>query len=707
MHRISQKPLFVALSFFLITEGCQVYNAGSQFVTQRYVNTVSYFNTYYNAERAFGDAEKEVLAGKRAQQWKPALPGKSTSVPHGARAKFTTAIEKASRLLSYYPTCKWVDDALLLIGKSYFYLEDDIKAERKFLELFAKYPDSDLRVEAELWYGRSLLRQKRYDEGVQLLENLYTEAVAKNENEIAALASISAGRHFFGRQEFVRAARYFQQSLAISSDDKLNAETQLEVGYCYRGMNDLSKASQAFMGVDEFDPDYTTSFTAKLEDIRIMSKSHEYEEALSRLSAYLDDGKNAENYSRIHLEIGNIYLAQNKIDDAIAKFNYVDTSFARTAEAAKGYFELGKIYETLQGNYLLARVNYDKARMEFPASDITAEAAQKADAFSKYFALRLDLKKYDSLIVDLRGRKGKRDSASSSISASQQADTAAAARMAKAKSTEGSRESQKRLKANRDSLERLDSVKVAKEKSLEISEHRDVDSLRQMIVKARFELAGIFYLEINEPDSALGWFQKVIDESGNSNLAPRALFTITEIYRTSKGKGKSFLDSLYTTIVARYPESPYAQESRRALGIPLTSVQTDPADELYARAETYMEGASPDSALRLLYRIVKENSTSPFSAKALYAIGWLYENKLEKRDSASVVYRRLIAAYPESRFAGAVRPKVEEEDNARKEAELKARVELEAKKKKDEEQKKSEKESGEATPQPPVNEEKP
>jgi TolA-binding protein len=705
MHTISQRLLFAALGFLLVAEGCQVYNAGADFVTQRYVNTVSYFNTYYNAERAFGDAEKEVLAGKRAQQWKPALPGKTNSVSQGARAKFNTAIEKASRLLSYYPTCKWVDDALLMIGKSYFYLEDDIKAERKFLELFAKYPDSDLRLEAELWYGRSLLRQKRYDEGVQLLENLYTKAVTNKENEIAALASISAGMHFFGRQEWVRAEKYFQQSLAISSDDKLNAETQLEIGYCYRGMNDLPKASQAFVAVDEFDPDYTTSFTAKLENIKIMSESHKYDEALSRLNTFLDDGKNAENFSKIHLAIGNIYLAQNRIDDAIAKFSYLDTAFARTEEAAKAYFELGKIYERLQGNYLLARANYDKARMEFPASDVTAEAAQKADAFSKYFALRSDLKKYDSLIVDLRGRKGKRDSLN--FSAVQQADTAALAEILNAKSTEAPRESQKRLQANRDSLVRLDSLKVAREKSLEISEQRNVDSLRQMIVKAHFELGGIFYLEINEPDSALGWFQKVIDESGNSNLAPRALFTVTEIYGTSKGKGKSFLDSLYRTIIARYPESPYAQESRRALGIPLISTQTDPADSLYARAESYMEGASPDSALRLLYRIVKENATSPFSAKALYAIGWLYENKLDRRDSASVVYRRLIAAYPESRFAGAVRPKVEEEDNAKKEAELKAKEELEAKKKKEEEQKKSEKESGEAKPQPPVNKEKP
>ena len=703
MHTISQKLLFAALGFLFVAEGCQVYNAGANFVSKRYVNTVSYFNTYYNAERAFADAEKEVLAGKTPQQWKPALPGKSNPVSQGARTKFNTAIEKASRLLSYYPTCKWVDDALFMIGKSYFYLDDDIKAERKFLELFAKYPDSDLRLEAELWYGRSLLHQKRYDEGVQLLENLYAKAVSKKESEIAALASATAGRHFFDRQEYARAIKYFQQSLAISSDDKLNAETQLEIGYCYRGMNDLVKASQAFIAVDEFDSDYATSFTAKLENIEIMSKLQKYDEALNRLNAFLDDAKNAENFSKIHFEIGSIYLAQNRIDAAIAKFNYLDTAFARTEESAKGYFELGKIYETLQGNYSLARTNYDKAKFEFPASDVTAEATQKSDAFSKYFTLRADLKKYDSLIVDFRGRKPKRDTLTANPV--QSADTAT--EMSKARAPESPKELQKRLQANRDSLARLDSIKVAKEKNLEISEQRAVDSLRQVIVKTHFEIAGIFYLEINEPDSALGWFEKVIEESDNRNLAPRALFTITEIFRTSKGKGKSFLDSLYTHIIARYPESPYAQESRRALGIPLATIQTDPAEELYSKAEAYMEGASPDSALRLLYRIVKDNVASPFSAKALYAIGWLYENKLARLDSASVVYRRLIAAYPESRFASAVRPKLEEEDKAKREAELKAKEELEAKKKQEEEAKKSDKEAGEAKLQPTVNKEKP
>jgi len=73
----------------------------------------------------------------------------------------------------------------------------------------------------------------------------------------------------------------------------------------------------------------------------------------------------------------------------------------------------------------------------------------------------------------------------------------------------------------------------------------------------------------------------------------------------------------------------------------------------------------------------------------LYTIGWLYENKLDKSDSASAVYRRLIAVYPSSQFALAVKPKVQEEDNEKKEAQRKADEEVAAKKRKEAAEKKA------------------
>ena len=121
-----------------------------------------------------------------------------------------------------------------------------------------------MRFEAELWYGRSLLRQKRSDEGVQSLEQLYTDAVEKKEKQIAGLASLSIGRYYHGVQDYENAVTNYQQSLEMSSDEKLNAETQLQIGFCYVAIGDSQKASLAFTGVEEFDPEYATSFAARV-----------------------------------------------------------------------------------------------------------------------------------------------------------------------------------------------------------------------------------------------------------------------------------------------------------------------------------------------------------------------------------------------------------------------------------------------------------
>ena len=680
--------LLCTLALLPLSGGCQVYNAGAGFVSQRYVNAIAYFNTYYNAQRAFDDAEKEILAAQQAQLGQPSSVAQGVSPT--ARAKFNTAIEKASKLLSYYPTSKWVDDALLLIGKSYFYLEDDLKAERKFLELFAKYPESSLRLETELWYGRSLLRQKRYEEGVQTLDKLYAKAVEDNEKEIAGLASLAVGKYLFEKKEYERATKYYQESVAILPDDRMNAKTQLQIAYCFRELGDLQKAAQAFSHVGDYEPDYAVGFTAELENIMILAKRQKFDEALTQLFRFLDDTKNAENYAKVHLAIADIYLAQNRYDDAVNKYSYLDTAFARTAEAASAYYTLGKIYETKNIDYAKARLNYNRARSEFPAAELTVDASKKADAFEKYFSLRSDLSKYDSLIVSVRGRKARRDSLAAVVDTTRRAENVLSGGLQTASVHDG----QKKNVGEVDSLARLDSMKRANEQALIASERQIADSLKQLTVKAEFELAGLFYLEINRPDSALFWFRKVIDEGEDLEIVPRSLFTTAEIYRSLEGTDKRALDSLYQSIVTRFPESQYAQESRRALGIPLLPVKSDPGEELFLQAERYTEGAHSDSALPFLYKLVKENSKSPYSAKALYTLGWLYENKLEQRDSASAVYRRLIVGYPDSKFAMLVRPKIQEEDSAKREAERLEKEALEAKKK-EADQKKDEKTSEE------------
>jgi len=48
-----------------------------------------------------------------------------------------------------------------MIGKAYYYMNDDVRAVRKFLELETQFPNSELIPESQVWLGKSLLRQKK------------------------------------------------------------------------------------------------------------------------------------------------------------------------------------------------------------------------------------------------------------------------------------------------------------------------------------------------------------------------------------------------------------------------------------------------------------------------------------------------------------------------------------------------------------------
>jgi outer membrane protein assembly factor BamD (BamD/ComL family) len=82
----------------------------------------AYFNSLYNARKKFREAEKEnrqaIEENNRPQT-----------------QKYNSAIESAARLLQNYPDSKWADDALLLMGKSYYRIQQYNRAERKFEEL--------------------------------------------------------------------------------------------------------------------------------------------------------------------------------------------------------------------------------------------------------------------------------------------------------------------------------------------------------------------------------------------------------------------------------------------------------------------------------------------------------------------------------------------------------------------------------------------
>jgi TolA-binding protein len=688
--KTSQRTIILLTFLLPLFSGCMVYTPAAEFIKQRYTNTVAYFNTFYNAQRAFSDAEDELLKAKKDYDEKP-NQGKPFTISQSTKVKFNASIEKNSKILTFYANSKWVDDALFMIGKSYSYMEEYAKAERKYLELFAKYPESTIIPEVHLWYGESLLQQKKFDQGTKQLEELLDEK--KYDDDIVGKAAKDLADYYYTQENYDGALKYDDIALRYISDNELVASIDYQRGSSYEMMQKYSDAEKAFSEAEDHAPGYAMIFRSTMRRIGTIEKQKKYDDALAILDDLKEDGKNAEYFGTIHFEIANVLYLKGDRTGAVDEYNYIDTAYVRTDESAKSLYRLAQIYEDEYLNYDSARVYYNKAKIEYPNSEITKDALVKANVFNKYDQLQKDLLKYDSLyhkaVIDLASADTMDAwTAMQQSRHPQQEQPSAAVQKQKKISTDSSFIKESRLtqkdELSKDSVAAIDSTNIKIALSTITMQKTMIDSMQRTMMRTKFELAGLFYIELQQPDSALYWFNDVIQYYPKSELIAQALYTIADIKGTLKTSSNTELDSIYTLIINEYPKSPYAQESRRILGIPLRTQENDSAEVLYEQAELLADNKNYEDAVTLYKKISTNFSHSPVSPKAMYSAGWYYENSLSNNDSALAMYRTLITKFPLSQYATAVKPTVMEYDNEMK------RIEIEKQKKIDEEKKKAE-----------------
>ena len=104
----------------------------------------------------------------------------------GARQKLTSVIEKCSKLLQYHPESGLVDDALFMIGKSYYYQNDLQRAERKFLELLDGFPESDMAPESKLLLGSTYYKMKDPTRAKKIVRDLFDRSIKDDEGDMIA-----------------------------------------------------------------------------------------------------------------------------------------------------------------------------------------------------------------------------------------------------------------------------------------------------------------------------------------------------------------------------------------------------------------------------------------------------------------------------------------------------------------------------------------
>ncbi len=190
-----------------------------------------------------------------------------------------------------------------------------------------------------------------------------------------------------------------------------------------------------------------------------------------------------------------------------------------------------------------------------------------------------------------------------------------------------------------ESSEELDSVTEALELGLApldpTAVPRDSLSLSKMLTEranSRYELGNVLFLALNKPDSALTWYQKVIEEDGEEEVALRALYATAE---ASEATGDTeTAANIFRQIVSDFSDSEFDNRAREKLGLELNKVVRDSmllAQASYSEAYNVWQQGDLKTAGENMLLTAYEYHTTDVAAQALFASGLIY-TELAKRE---------------------------------------------------------------------------
>ncbi|MCX6142320.1 MAG: tetratricopeptide repeat protein [Ignavibacteriales bacterium] len=709
--------LVLILSFS--QSGCSVFDTLGGWISHGYDNTVSYFNAYYNAKTLFDEAEAEVLAARSAMKSKPAAPFapssgypgsssypgapgspgssgfpnsqgfpsssglpsspgvSSTQTPQtyqspvaqqtssSSKQKFAAVIDKCSHILSFYPTSSVVGDALFLIGKSYFYQDDFLRAERKFTELVVQDPNGPLSLSAQLWLLKTLQRLARFDDANRVGNELVDAATKGEKLEIAGEALEILGDVAASQTKPEAAIELYAKAVAITENGPIRAAAQARIGDLYFSGEQYDKAASAYLEVAKYSPEPYAFYSSELQAAIAYRRIGQYDAAIETLRRLEADYRFMDFFGTIRFELASTFAANHKFDEAVDLFRLVDTSYARTEQGAKAAFDLGRLLQFQMGDYANAKIAYTHATVGGP-QDLTQEAQRRASALDKYFKLSDQFMKLDSIyfILDVDSMWTKVDS--SAVGAKKGiADTSVGAPRKDTLSVSIDSVARRQDKVGVMSASDTTSLK----KSADLTDRPAVpsrtivsrprkDSLVASLGNVSYQLGELFYTDLDVPDSTFMWLNQALKLGVDSVRSVRALFVLAVVTRANPDKKYGNEKDFYRQIVAKYPKSAYAEEARIALGFPPTPKKVDPAAAMFAVAESLMYAGKYQPAVDSLSRIVKDYPESPMTPKSRYTMAWIYEQNLAIPDSALSQYKLLAAKHANTKYGEAAQRRI-------------------------------------------------
>ena len=343
----------------------------------------AYYNTFYNAQQYYEEAEKIRLQKE----------GKT--IPITALDKYGKTIQKCQKVLSDYPESKFRTDAFLLMAKSKFYRKDYDLAIDDIRIVTQEGNDNQIE---EAQYLRALCKWKKGNAQTGI-------------NELTILLNISPSKEIQSKCHLSLAeiAQELKDSdLAMSHllDGAKLTKSRDQKGVIYGRLAEMAFNKEDYdIAKDSYANVITNSLSkekienAHLQLLKILRIQKNYKAASRKIKGMLTDDKFKRIAGNLELELAQLYRAQGEISEIETRLESIVNDYPRTPVSAEAYYLLGKIYTSQKWDLKKAKEYFDQVSKESSKSLFSPMGKSLSKAIGTYQEAQKDLETHLTILT--------------------------------------------------------------------------------------------------------------------------------------------------------------------------------------------------------------------------------------------------------------------------------------------------------------------
>jgi tetratricopeptide (TPR) repeat protein len=272
------------------------------------------------------------------------------------------AIQRANLIINEKEQSKYLGDAYLVLGKANFLSANYFNAAEYFsyvTKSFTGKKSLDVVQEARVWKARSLIYLNNLPEAKATLDSAFKNINPKKNITADVYATMLA--YDMATQDYANGEEMAKKAVEYSN----NKSQKIRWTFILAQLQELNGHNEAavnnYTRIVKSNAAFEMAFNADLNRIRITDERNGIRMSrIERLLSLLKNQNNRDFTDQIYYQIGEIYLANNDIDNAIKNYNLsLRATSNNQNQRGLAYLRMADINFKNKADYVSAKKYYD------------------------------------------------------------------------------------------------------------------------------------------------------------------------------------------------------------------------------------------------------------------------------------------------------------------------------------------------------------